>query len=147
MTRPFNTSELIIVVILRIFGTGGLLAIPAIFFPFSWMDTCHQWLGLGSLPDAPIVTYLARSLSAFYAIIGTFLLTFSFDIRRYRALIKLWAIIAVTMGLVLLGIDWSSGLPPGWTLFEGPMILAMGAVLLWSARHIGEPDANDEPNP
>jgi hypothetical protein len=140
MTRSLNTSEIIVVVILRTMGTGGLLAIPAIFFPYSWMNACHELLGLGAMPDAPIVTYLARSLSAFYAIVGAFLIYISWDIRRYRSLVRLWAMIAIAMGLVLFGIDLTSGLPTGWTFFEGPMTLTIGIVLLWCQRRIGEDD-------
>ena len=97
-------SELAIVVILRLMGALAVLAIPAIFFPFSWMDAIHRCVGLGNLPDAPIVDYLARSLSAFYAIVGIFTLFISFDIRRYRSLVTLWAVIVAIMGGVLLGI-------------------------------------------
>ena len=89
------------------------------------------------MPDDPIVFYLARSLSAFYAVVGTFILFISFEIRRYRSLVRLWAIIAVVMGVLLFGIDLSSGLPAGWTMFEGPMTLTMGLVLLWLHRGIG----------
>lgn len=73
---------------------------------------------------------------------GTIILCISFNIRRYRALIKLWAILAVIMGLVLLGIDLSSGLPTGWTSFEGPMTMVMDGVLFWSQHGIGEDVAN-----
>ena len=90
------------------------------------------------MPDDPIVTCLARSLSAFYAIVGTFILYISFDVQRYRSLVKLWASLAVIMGIVLLLIDLSSGIPTSWTIFEGPMTLLMGVVLLWSQRRIGE---------
>ena len=62
-----NRSELAIVIILRVIGITGLFAIPAIFLPYSWMNAIHDYMGLGELPDTPIVSYLARSLSAFYA--------------------------------------------------------------------------------
>ncbi len=62
MTEP----ELAIVIILRVIGITGLFAIPAIFLPYSWMNAIHDFMGLGELPNAPIVSYLARSLSAFF---------------------------------------------------------------------------------
>ena len=138
MATTLNKSELVIVVILRIFGCGGLLAIPAIFFPYDWMNACHRMLGLGTLPDVPIVSYLARSLSAFYAIAGAFLIYVSLDVRKNRRFVRLWAIIAIVLGFVLFGIDVASGLPSFWTLFEGPMILLMGSILLIAQRHIEE---------
>lgn len=79
-----NRSELAIVVLLRVVGMTGLLAIPAIFLPYSWMNSIHGYLGLGKLPDAPIVGYLARSLSVFYAVVSAITLFVSFDIRRHR---------------------------------------------------------------
>ena len=73
--------------LLRLFGIATLCAIPAIFMPRSWMDWCHRRIGLGPLPEGVIVDYLARSLSAFYAILGGILLICAHDIRRYSAII------------------------------------------------------------
>ncbi|MHC4716217.1 MAG: hypothetical protein ACYS5V_04550, partial [Planctomycetota bacterium] len=69
--------------LLRIGGGVSCLALPAAFLPLSWMDACHQRLGLGALPDGPIVPYLARSLSAFYAFFGGLCIVVSFDVRRH----------------------------------------------------------------
>jgi len=55
------------------------------------MDGIHHYVGLGEMPKSPIVNYLARSLSAFYAMLGAFTLFISFDINRYRNLVTLWA--------------------------------------------------------
>ncbi len=125
-----NRSEFVIMIIMRTMGVGGLLAIPAIFLPYSWMNACHEFLGLGTMPDAPIVSYLARSLSAFYAIVGTISLSVSFDIWRNRSLVRLWAIILTMMGIVLFGIDLASGMPTSWICIEGPPTMIIGLVLL-----------------
>lgn len=139
MKPPTNKAELTLIVLMRIMGAGGLLAIPAIFLPYRAMNSIHEFMGLGALPDAPIVSYLARSLSAFYAIVGTFTVFVSFDVRRYRPFVKLWALTVSLMGIVLLGIDMASGMPLSWTLSEGPPLLAMGLVFLWCERHVEEP--------
>lgn len=136
MTPPLNKAELTIIVLMRIMGVGGLLAIPAIFLPYSWMNTIHEFMGLGTLPDTPIVSYLARSLSAFYAIVGTISLFVSFDIRHHRSFVKLWAMLVTVMGIVLLGIDIASAMPLSWTLSEGPPTLAIGLTVLWCHRRI-----------
>jgi len=96
----------------------------------------HEFAGLGIMPDAPIVSYLARSLSAFYAVVGAITLFISFDIRRHHSFVKLWAIIVTVMGFVLLGIDIVSGMPMSWTLDEGPPALAIGAALLFCQRRL-----------
>lgn len=137
-----NRSEIAIIVILRIVGISGLLAIPAVFFPFAWMQSIHSFLGLGEMPDAPIVHYLARSLSAFYAIVSAITLLISCDIRRYRSFVKLLAFISIVVGFVLLGIDLSAGMPTLWTLTEGPPATATGLVVLWLERHIAEPSTD-----
>jgi hypothetical protein len=129
-------SELVIIVILRFIGGAALFAIPAIFLPFSWMDQIHGYLGLGTLPAAPIVSYLARSLSAFYAATGAFLLFISTDVRRFRSLVAFWGVVFAAMGCVLLGIDISAGMPTGWTVSEGPPAIVVGLVVVWLARQI-----------
>ena len=70
--------------ILRWEGSISLLALFAVVMPYSSMDATHQWLGLGKLPDQPIVGYLARSLSASYALLGGLLWFLSFDVHRHR---------------------------------------------------------------
>jgi hypothetical protein len=141
-----NRSELAIVIIMRVIGVSGLFAIPAIFLPYSWMNAIHDYVGLGELPNAPIVSYLARSLSAFYAIVSTITLFISSDIRRYRSFVKLWAIIVTVIGFVLLGIDVIAGMPTSWTVSEGPPTIATGLLVLWLQRKIAEkPDVHHEP--
>jgi hypothetical protein len=36
------------------------------------MGAARRWLGLGEMPTGPVVEYLGRSLSAFYAVTGAF---------------------------------------------------------------------------
>lgn len=129
-----SKSEFVAVAILRIMGASALFAIPVVFFPHVWMDAIHGALGLGELPDLPIVRYLTRSLSAFYAMFGAITLFISFDIERYRPLIVLWAILITIMGLVLFGIDLASGMPAEWTWSEGTFVAAIGLLVLYSLR-------------
>lgn len=133
-------SELAIIVIMRFMGVSALLAIFAVFFPYSWMNACHAYMGLGTLPDEPIVSYLARSLSSFYAVHGIITLYVSFDIRRYRGYIALWGMLLASMGVLLLGIDLSSGMPPSWTFSEGPPTITIGLTVLWLQRKIKHSD-------
>ncbi len=127
-------AERAITVILRLLGISALFAIPAIFFPYSWMNAIHGYLGLGELPDAPIVSYLARSLSMFYALFGAVMVFVSFDVRRYRALITLLAVASVIVGFTLFGIDYFSEMPFDWTLLEGPFTIIVGVAILWLQR-------------
>ena len=63
---------------------------------------------------------------------------FSFDIRRYRSFLKLWAVIVIVTGFVLLGIDIEAGMPMNWTLCEGPPTIAIGLVVLWLQQRISD---------
>ena len=145
MNPPLNKPELAILVLMRFMGIGGLLAIPAIFLPYSWMNSIHEFMGLGTMPDTPIVSYLARSLSAFYAIVGTITIFVSLDIRRHRSFVRLLIVIAIVAGFVLLGIDTTAGMPMSWTISEGPPMIVIGVVVLWLQRKIAvEPDDHRE---
>ncbi len=127
MTNPERT----IAILLRLLGVSALFAIPAIFLPYSWMNAMHGYLGLGTLPDAPIVSYLARSLSMFYALFGVIVLFVSFDMRRYREIITLLAVASILVGVTLFGIDYFSDMPFQWTAVEGPFTIVFGVAILW----------------
>jgi hypothetical protein len=66
MTR----ADKALAIFLRCLGVGSLFALVAVVMPFSWMVAAHRWLGLGEMPSCPVVEYLARSVSAFYALFG-----------------------------------------------------------------------------
>ena len=134
-----NRSELAITIILRVLGCAAVCAIPAIFMPYSWMNAIHGWLGLGQLPDTPIVSYLARSLSMFYAMFGAISLFASSNVRRHRELVTLLAVISMLLGVILFGIDYGSGMPSHWTVVEGPFTILVGAIILWLQRQASTP--------
>jgi hypothetical protein len=123
-------SPTALVAVLRFFGAIDSLALLAVFLPHSWMSAAHSYLGLGILPDAPIVGYLTRSISALYALHGAMILFVSFDVPRYWHLIRLLALAALVHGAIMLGIDLAVGMPWYWTLIEGPGFAATGAIVL-----------------
>ncbi len=124
--------------VLRLFGFAGMLATVAVFMPMSWMAFAHERLGLGPMPTDPVVQYLARSLSAFYALTGALCLVLAGDVRRYRPVIQCLGIAVVVFGIVLVWIGWKSELPWWWTAGEGPPTAVFGAVIFWLAM---DPDA------
>ena len=138
LQRPqvMNASERTIVIIYRVIGISGLFAIPFIALPHAWMSAIHDYVGLGELPDIPIVSYLTRSLSGFYAVVSVIILYISRDIRRYRGLVRLWSILFIAVGVVLTAIDATAPMPLSWTLTEGPPTIVVGLVILWLSRKI-----------
>lgn len=132
----FNRAEQTLTVTLRIIGVAALCAIPAIFFPYSWMNVIHQYAGLGVLPDAPIVSYLSRSLSLFYAGHGAIALYAASDVRRHHGLVKLLGWLFLVTGLTILGIDVHAGMPALWTVSESPFAIAVGGLVIVLQRNI-----------
>ncbi len=119
----------LLILLLRLAGTITVTAFAAIFLPIEWMAASHEWLGLGELPRAPVVEYLARSASALYGFHGALLLVVSRDPVRYRSIVTFIAWMNVTFGLLMIAIDMHAGLPLYWILGEGPPIVAFGAVI------------------
>ena len=133
MTR----ADTVLVILLRYFlGIPGLFALVAVVMPLSWMAATHRWLGLGEMPTGPVVEYLARSLSAFYAIMGALCLVVAADLERYRPLVRFLGVAIALMSLALLGVDLAAGMPWWWTASEGPGGVVFGALLLVMARPV-----------
>ena len=127
-------SDKALVLLLRIVGVGALFALVAVVMPASWMAATHRWLGLGEMPTAPVVEYLARSLSAFYAVMGALCLVLTTDLERYRPLVRFLGVAFALMSLVLLGVDLAAGMPWWWSASEGPGGVVFGALLFVLAR-------------
>jgi hypothetical protein len=121
-------------IFLRCSGVGSLFALVAVAMPFSWMVATHRWLGLGEMPDGPVVEYLARSVSAFYALFGALFLVVASDPERYRPVVRFLGVALALVGLVLLGVDVGAGMPWWWSASEGPLWVVVGAVIFFLAR-------------
>ncbi|MCP5118270.1 MAG: hypothetical protein GY953_46240 [bacterium] len=123
-------------VFLRIIGSASLCAVFAVLMPYHSMNVTHEWLGLGELPHEPIVGYLARSTSAFYTLFGALMWIVSFDLSRHRTIIRYLGCAIVLLGVTLLAVDTVEGLPRYWIVFEGPANMAIGGIILYSARRL-----------
>jgi hypothetical protein len=127
-------SDQALVILLRLVGVGALFALIAVFMPMSWVTATHRWLGLGEMPTAPAVEYLARSLSAFYAVMGALCLVMAADLERYRPLVRFLGVAFALMSVILLGVDLAAGMPWWWSASEGPGGMVFGALLFVLAR-------------
>lgn len=104
--------------------------------PYSWMDAVHQWLGMGRLPGEPIVGYLARSTSGFYAMFGGLMWVVSLDLQRHRLVLCYLGVVVIVFGLALFAVDILEGMPLYWSLGEGPVNTAFGVYILVSSRRL-----------
>ena len=120
--------------LLRLVGSTSLFALVFVAAPYSWMDAIHAELGLGELPGEPVVGYLARSTSGFYAMLGGLFWVVSFDLQRNRSVLLYLGTATVIFGAALVAIDWGEGLPALWKWWEGPLVMAMGLALLLLTR-------------
>ena len=127
------TRDSFLTLYLRLIGTVASLAAICAVMPLRWMDTIHRAIGMGTLPDRPIVEYLARSTSAFYALMGALFWMLSFDLVRYRLLVKRLGMAIVALGILLLWTDIMAGMPWFWQAIEGPANVVLGAIILWAA--------------
>jgi hypothetical protein len=122
---------------LRILGSGALVAVVFVAAPYAWMDAIHRWLGMGKLPAEPVVGYLARSTSAFYAILGGLAWLASCDLKRYRPVLVYLGATSMALGVALGVIDWLEGMPWFWSMAEGPLDTALGIAILWMSWRVG----------
>jgi hypothetical protein len=136
MTKPERCLRWV----LRILGGASLTALFFVAVPYAWMNAIHQGLGLGTLPDAPVVGYLARSTSAFYALLGGLLWVLSLDVRRHRLALCYLGAAITSLGLILWGVDLVEGLPLFWCLWEGPLDTLFGLAILWLSYRVGQED-------
>jgi len=111
-------------------GSVSLLALVAVVMPYSWMNAVHGWLGMGTLPAEPIVGYLARSTSGFYALLGGLAWVVSFDLARHRQVLCYLGAATIVFGAILLAVDLLEGMPLWWSLGEGPADIGIGVVIL-----------------
>jgi hypothetical protein len=124
-----------LVFVLRVTAVVTMSAIGAVVMPRSWMSAIHASLGLGALPDGPIVSYLARSTSAFYFMHGALLWLVSTDLKRFDPVLCLLVWLGIPFAIFLLVLDHRIGLPLCWRLGEGPFVLVlMGAILFMQRR-------------
>ena len=61
-----------------------------------------------------LIAGLTRSISALYAFHGALLLFKAGDVRRYLPLVRFLAVAGAVFGAVMLGIDFSVGMPLPW---------------------------------
>jgi hypothetical protein len=138
-------GDKVLVILFRyLLGIGSLFALVPVLMPMSWMAAAHRWLGLGEMPTGPIVEYLARSLSAFYALVGALCVAMASDLDRYRPLVRFFGVCLALLGIVFTGVDLAAGMPWWWTALEGPGAVPVGALVYYLARPVPKPCKQEE---
>jgi hypothetical protein len=115
--------------VLRAAGVTEILAFGAVVMPRGWMQAAHQWLGMGTLPEAPVLDFMIRQASFCYGLHGIALLIIAADPARYRPLVWFTAIGYALAGPVFVLIDLSSGMPLWWIIADGGGCFVLGLVI------------------
>src|SRR5439155_12130024 len=130
-----NSAENRLKLVLRVFGGVSVVAVFPFVMPWPWMGIVHEWLGMGALPDKPVVDYLARSTSALCALYGGLLLVLAMDVRRYASLIRFQAMAIMALSAIGAIFGLRGGMPAWWMLSDAASVwLFCGAMLILQKR-------------
>src|SRR5258705_7590942 len=122
--------------LLFLFGLPAAFAIVPFLMPAKWMAAVHEWLGMGVLPDKPIVDYLARYASAFSAFYGFLLLLLMRDVRRYAPVITFQAIAIIVLSGLGAIFAWRAGMPAWWIIADVVSCWSYCGGMLWLQTRI-----------
>ena len=118
-------------ILLLLFGLPAAFAIVPFLIPTRWMAAVHEWLGMGVLPDKPIVDYLARYASAFSAFYGFLLLLLMRDVRRYAPVITFQAVAIIALSGLGAIFAWRAGMPAWWIIADVVSCWSYCGGMLW----------------
>jgi hypothetical protein len=135
-------KEKILVIILRLSGLMLITAFTAVFLPYEMMASIHFQIGLGTMPQLPILDYLARSVSMFYGIHGVIVIYISFNLNMYLQFLKLLCYLGLLFGLSLFFIDINASMPSYWTFGESPIVVLLNLVIYVFVIMIEKEDAS-----
>jgi hypothetical protein len=113
-------QERALAMLLRLTAVTEFFALAGVFMPQSWMAAFHERLGLGAFPDGVTAAYLARNLSAFYALQGGMLWVAARDVKRHAAIVDYFAWTGLAFAGLITVLDILAGFPWYWMVAEGP---------------------------
>ena len=107
------------------------LAIVAVFLPATQLNQLAQLAGLQSLPDTPLMWYLARGMSTMFVFHAALLWFLSADLPRYWMFVRFHTVCFLALGLTFMVNDIRSEMPLSWALREGIFVVGYSCTLLW----------------
>jgi hypothetical protein len=129
-------AEWYLKLLLRAFGGTSALAIFAFVMPWSWMGVVHEWLGMGTLPNKPVVEYLARATSALCAFYGGLLLLLATNVRQYGRVITFQAIAMMVISAVGACLGLRAGMPAWWMIGDASTCWICCGAMLWLQKRM-----------
>ena len=126
--------ERLLVWLLRLAGAVEILAFIAVVMPRSWMEISNAWVGLGPMPEGPLLMFMIRQASYTYGVHGLSLWLLASDVERFRPLIVFNGIAFLVAAPVFFLIDITSGMPLWWAVSDPGSCGFFGAALLLLSR-------------
>ena len=123
-------------IVLWVFGAPCVVAFFPFVMPRSWMAVTHEWLGMGALPDKPIVGYLARTASGLFGLYGCVLLLLASDVQRYSRVIRLQAVLVIVLSGAGAVFGFRAGMPAWWMIWDLTSCWFCCGVMLWLQRRM-----------
>lgn len=120
----------LLVWLLRLAGATEILAFIAVVMPRSWMEISHAWLGMGEMPEGPLLMFMIRQASFTYGVHGLSLWLIASDVKRFRPFVIFNGVAFLAAAPVFLLIDLTSGMPVWWALSDPGSCGLFGAALL-----------------
>ena len=120
----------LLVWLLRIAGAVEILAFVAVVMPRSWMEISHEWLGMGVMPEGPLVMFMIRQASYAYGMHGISMFVIASNVVRFRPLVILNGVSFLLAAPVFFLIDYTSGIPFWWTINDTVTCALFGIALL-----------------
>ena len=133
-----------LVFVLRATAVLFLVAFVGAALPESWIKVVYEWGGeLGHWPGGALLVYLARAVSILYGFYGLLVLYLSFDVQRYRPLIRFMAIVSFPFVPIMFVIILTAGLPTVWAVSEPSGILIMSTLWYLCSRPVESGQSGD----
>lgn len=126
--------KLLLIWMLRLAGATEVLAFIAVVMPRSWMEIANASIGLGPMPDGPLLMFIIRQSSYTYGVHGLSLWLIASDVERFRSFVVFNGIAFLLAAPVFFLIDITSGMPWWWTVSDPGSCGFFGAALLWLSR-------------
>ncbi len=131
-----TTSARRLAMLLRWGGSIEMLAFLAVAAPRDWLADIHEGLGMGTMPQEPVVHFLVRQVSLFYGLHGVLLWVLASNVVRFQPVIRFISYTFLLYGPTFFLIDWMSGIPLWWTISDPIVCTIFGFWLLQLNRGI-----------
>ena len=120
-----------LVFFLRFISVCQLLAFLAVFLPINiWLGGWYRWLDLGEVPqESAILRYVIGATAFFQGAIGVWMWVMISDVPRYMPLLRVSSGIYLLASPVFYFIDFHSGLPLWWRLYDVTWCFIVGIAL------------------